>query len=127
MSHASRGVLPQHRSRIRVPARTFQHRLAERSLQQHKGTDLSDRQAAEAVCCRIDFRYALAMELDDPGFHHCVLADFRERLAQDDRTDRLLDLAPARLKDAGLLRERTTQHTASTHVLAAVGDLTRLG
>ncbi len=41
---------------------------------------LPDRQAAEAVRCRIDFTYALAMELDDPGFHHSVLADFRERL-----------------------------------------------
>ncbi|MFC0842234.1 MULTISPECIES: transposase [Streptomyces] len=31
---------------------------------------LSDGQAAEAVRCRIDFTYAMAMELDDPGFHH---------------------------------------------------------
>jgi IS5 family transposase len=88
--------------------------------------DLSDRQAAEAVRCRIDFKYALALELDDPGFHHSVLADFRDRLAQGDRADRLLDLALARLKEAGLVRERGTQRTDSTHVLAAVRDLTRL-
>lgn len=88
--------------------------------------DLSDRQAAEAVRCRIDFKYALAMELDDPGFHHSVLTDFRDRLTQGNRADRLLDLALARLKDAGLVRERTTQRTDSTHVLAAVRDLTRL-
>lgn len=88
--------------------------------------DLSDRQAAEAVRCRIDFKYALAMELDDPGFHHSVLADFRERLTEGGRADRLLDLALARLKEAGLVRERTTQRTDSTHVLAAVRDLTRL-
>lgn len=87
---------------------------------------LSDRQAAEAVRCRIDFKYAMAMELDDPGFHHSVPADFRDRLAQGDRADRLLDLALARLKEAGLVRERTTQRTDSTHVLAAVRDLTRL-
>ncbi|GGM20950.1 hypothetical protein GCM10010129_76510 [Streptomyces fumigatiscleroticus] len=87
---------------------------------------LSDRQAAEAVRCRIDFKYALAMELDDPGFHHSVLADFRDRLAQGDRADRLLGLVLARLKEAGLVRERTTQRTDSTHVLAAVRDLTRL-
>lgn len=87
---------------------------------------LSDRQAAEAVRCRIDFKYAMAMELDDPGFHHSVLADFRDRLAEGDRADRLLDLALARLKEAGLVRERTTQRTDSTHVLAAVRDLTRL-
>ncbi|MEO3768731.1 IS1182 family transposase [Streptomyces sp. B8F3] len=87
---------------------------------------LSDRQAAEAVRCRIDFKYAMAMELDDPGFHHSVLADFRERLAEGDRADRLLDLTLARLKEAGLVRERTTQRTDSTHVLAAVRNLTRL-
>nr|WP_237508855.1 transposase [Streptomyces sp. SID8382] len=87
---------------------------------------LSDRQAAEAVRCRIDFKYAMAMELDDPGFHHSVLADFRNRLAEDGRADRLLDLALARLKETGLVRERTTQRTDFTHVLAAVGDLTRL-
>lgn len=87
---------------------------------------LSDRDAAEAVRCRIDFKYALGLDLDDPGFHHSVLTDFRDRLLEDGRADRLLDLALARLKDAGLARERTTQRTDSTHVLAAVRDLTRL-
>ncbi|MFE5524719.1 transposase [Embleya sp. NPDC056538] len=87
---------------------------------------LSDRQAAEVVRCRVDFTYALSMELDDPGFHHSVPADFRERIAQGDRADQLLDLALARLKNAGLVRERTTQRTDSTRVLAAVRELTRL-
>ena len=88
--------------------------------------DLSDRGAAEAVRCRIDFKDALGLDLDDPGFQHSVLSDFRERLLEDGRADRLLDLAPARLKEARLVRERTTQRTGSTHVLAAVRDLTRL-
>src|SRR5260370_15299059 len=88
--------------------------------------DLSGRDAAEAVRCRIDFKYALGLGLDDPGFHHSVLGDFRDRLLEDGRVDRLLDLALARLKEAGLVRERTTQRTDSTHVLAAVRDLTRL-
>ena len=74
--------------------------------------------------CRIDFKYALAMELDDPGFHQSVLTDFRDRLAEGERADRLLYLALARLKQAGLVRERTTQHTDSTHVLTTVRDLT---
>jgi transposase len=87
---------------------------------------LSDREAAEAVRCRIDFKYALGLDLDDPGFHHSVLGDFRERLLEEGRPDRLLDLALARLKEAGLVRERTAQRTDSTHVLAAVRDLTRL-
>ncbi|WP_282692638.1 transposase [Streptomyces sp. CC208A] len=40
---------------------------------------LSNRQVTEAVRCRIDFMYAMAMELDDPGVHHSVPADFRDR------------------------------------------------
>ncbi len=51
---------------------------------------------------------------------------FRDRLLEEERADRLLDLALARLKEAGLVRERTAQRTDSTHVLAAVRDLTRL-
>ncbi|MFJ9034780.1 DciA family protein [Streptomyces sp. NPDC102274] len=92
---------------------------------------LSERQAAEAVRCRIDFGCAPAMELDDPGFHHGVPAGFRECLAQGVRADRLLGLAPVRLKDAGLVcgrgtRRSGTRRTDSTHVLAAVCDLIRL-
>ena len=63
--------------------------------------DLSGRDAAEAVRCGIDFEYALGLDLDDPGFHHGVLGDFRDRLLEDGRADRLLDLAPARLKEPG--------------------------
>ncbi|MBA9043335.1 ATP-binding cassette domain-containing protein [Streptomyces griseofuscus] len=55
-----------------------------------------------------------------------LLADFRDRLTEDDRADRILDLVLGRLKDAGLVRERTTQRTDSIHVHAAVRDLTRL-
>jgi Transposase domain (DUF772) len=42
--------------------------------------NLSDRDAAEAVRCRIDFTYAPGLDLDDPGFCHSVPGDFRERL-----------------------------------------------
>lgn len=55
--------------------------------------DLPDRQAAEAVRCRINFTYTVGLELDDPGFHHSVLGDLRDRIAQDDRADRALDVA----------------------------------
>jgi transposase len=61
--------------------------------------------------CRIDFTYALALVLDDPGLPHSVLADFRDRLTEDDRADRLLDLALACLKAAGLVSERGRQRT----------------
>jgi len=37
---------------------------------------LTDRQAAEAVQQRIDWKYALALELSDPGFDFSVLSKF---------------------------------------------------
>ncbi len=38
---------------------------------------LSDVQAADAVRSRIDWKYALCLELDDPGFDSAVLSEFR--------------------------------------------------
>jgi transposase len=42
--------------------------------------NLTDRQAADAVRGRIDWKYALGLELTDPGFDHTVLTGFRQRL-----------------------------------------------
>jgi hypothetical protein len=42
---------------------------------------LTDRQAAEAVRERIDFKYALGLDLADPGFDFSVLSEFKDRLA----------------------------------------------
>lgn len=43
---------------------------------------LSDRQAADAVRGRIDWKYALGMELSDARFDATVLCEFRNRLCQ---------------------------------------------
>jgi transposase len=69
--------------------------------------ELSDRDAAEAVRCRIDFKYALGLELDDPGFHHSVPGDFRDRLLEEGRADRLPGLALARLKECSSAQYRS--------------------
>ncbi|WP_405097715.1 transposase [Micromonospora sp. NBC_01412] len=66
----------------------------------------TDRQAARAVACRIDWKYALRMELTEPGFDHSVLSEFRDRLAECDRADRLLAVLVDRLARAGLVRAR---------------------
>lgn len=42
--------------------------------------NLSDRQAADAVRGRLDWKYLLGLDLDDPGFDHSVLVEFRQRL-----------------------------------------------
>jgi transposase len=53
--------------------------------------DLSDRQAAEAVRSRMDWKYVLGLELTDPGFHHTVLSEFRTRLVTGEAEQLLLD------------------------------------
>ena len=88
--------------------------------------NLADRQAAQAVACRLDWKYALGLELDAPGFHYSVLCEFRERMAEGDRADRLLAVMVDRLVAAGLVKARGRQRTDSTHVLAAVRTLSRL-
>ena len=84
---------------------------------------LSDRQAADAVRARIDWKYALGLELTDPGFHFSVLAEFRARLVAGGAEHLLLDRMLERFKTHGLVRARGRQRTDSTHVLAAVHDL----
>ena len=84
---------------------------------------LSDRQAADAVRARIDWKYALGLELTDPGFHFSVLAEFRARLVAQGAEHLLLDRMLERFKVRGLVKARGKQRTDSTHVLAAVHDL----
>ena len=88
--------------------------------------NLSDRQAAEAVRARIDWKYALSLELTDPGFDYSVLSQFRSRLVQGKAEHRLLDRMLAHFQDKGLIKARGRQRTDSTHVLAAIRVLNRL-
>jgi transposase len=87
---------------------------------------LSDRAAADAVRGRIDWKYALSLELTDAGFDHTVLSEFRTRLLIGDAERRLLDLLLRCARDRGLLKARGRQRTDSTHVLAAVRALNRV-
>src|SRR3954467_10044712 len=90
------------------------------------GEGLSDRQAAEAVRGRIDWKYALGLELTDPGFDHTVLSEFRSRLVHGQAELLLLDTLLDRCRELELIRQRGRQRTDSTHVLAAVRPLNRL-
>ncbi|HYD30011.1 MAG TPA: transposase [Azospirillaceae bacterium] len=76
--------------------------------------DLPDRQAAEAVRGRIDWKYALSLDLTDPGFNFSVLSEFRTRLIAGERETLLLDTVLERLKEAGLVKARGQQRTDST-------------
>ena len=91
---------------------------------------LSDRQAADAVRARIDWKYALGLELTDTGFDDSILSEFRARLIGDEvgtgwegvLLSRLLDQA----RQQGWLKARGRQRTDSTHVRAAIRTLNRL-
>jgi transposase len=87
---------------------------------------LSDRQAAEAVRERIDWKYARALELTDPGFDFSVLTEFRTRLLTGGAETPLLQALLELCKSRGWLKARGRQRTDSTHVLAAIRDLNRL-
>src|ERR671933_719625 len=87
---------------------------------------LSEREAADAVRARIDWKYALGLELTDPGFHYSVLSEFRHRLVSHEKAQLLLDTLLDHCATNGLLEGKHKQRTDSTHVLAAVRTLSLL-
>jgi len=87
---------------------------------------LSDRQAADAVRARIDWKYALGLELTDTGFDASVLSEFRTRLVDGGAAQQLLERMLERLRAQGLLVRGGRQRTDATCVVAAVRDLNRL-
>jgi transposase len=88
--------------------------------------NLTDRQAADAVRSRIDWKYALSLELTDEGFDFSVLSEFRQRLLEHEAGERLLNTMLEQFVAAGLLSSGGKQRTDSTYVLASVRDLNRL-
>ncbi|MEV8393791.1 MULTISPECIES: IS1182 family transposase [unclassified Streptomyces] len=84
---------------------------------------LTDRQTAEAVRARIDFKYALGLDLGDPGFDFSVLSEFRDRLVEADAGRRVLDGILAAVQEKGLLKSAGRARTDSTHVLSAAREM----
>src|SRR6185437_10672577 len=66
--------------------------------------NLSDRQAAASVRARIDWKYALGLDLTDSGFHYSVLSEFRGRLVQGGKEQILLDRLLERCRQRGWLK-----------------------
>ena len=87
---------------------------------------LSDRQAADAVRARIDWKYALSLELTDEGFDYSVLSQFRTRLLDGEAEQYLFETMLSVFQEKGLLKTRGKQRTDSTHILAAIRILNRL-
>ena len=87
---------------------------------------LTDRQAADAVRSRIDWKYLLCLELKDVGFNHTVLSEFRTRLVRAEAECLIFERLLYFCQDRGWLKARSRQRTDSTHVLANIRAMTRL-
>src|SRR5258707_284414 len=88
--------------------------------------NLTDRQAANAVRERLDWKYALGLELSDTGFDYSLLSAFRSRLVEASAETLLLERLIEVCKQRGWLKEGGKQRTDSTHVLARVRSLSNL-
>ena len=88
--------------------------------------DLSDRQAADAVRSRIDWKYALSLARTDPGFDSTGFSEFRTRLVTGATEQRILDAILTKCRAHGWLMARGRQRTDSTHVLAHVHAVNRV-
>ncbi|MFD4946256.1 transposase [Streptomyces sp. NPDC058239] len=87
---------------------------------------LSDRQSADPVRGRTDWKYALNLELSDPGFDCSVLSEFRDRVVAGGRRSTLMEVLLNRCREHGLPRAGGRQRTDSTHVLAATREINRM-
>ncbi len=100
---------------------------------------LSDRQAAKAVKTRLDWKVALGLRVDDPGFDSTRLVRFRSRFlgrtsadeqkaASDEEKERvrlLFDRIVDKLCAYGLIRKDQAIRLDSTHVLSAAKNINR--
>jgi transposase len=87
---------------------------------------LSDRQAAAMVRTRLDWKYALHLGLEDPGFDASVLSEFRTRLVDHAAQRQLFDALLEQFREQGLLGGRALQRSDSMTILSAVRALNRL-
>jgi hypothetical protein len=85
-----------------------------------------DRQAAEALRMRMDWKYALHLPLDSMGFDFSVLSEFRDRLLEQKAERRIFDRLVEAFRAKGLIKERGKQRTVSMAMLTKVRLLSRL-
>ncbi len=88
--------------------------------------NLPDRDAADAVRARIDWKYALHLELDDMGFDASVLSEFRVRLDKHEVAQAMFEHILKQLQALGLVQKGGKQRTDATAVLAATRTLNRV-
>jgi transposase len=88
--------------------------------------NLTDRQAANAVRARMDWKYALGLSLEDAGFDYSVLSEFRQRLLKGEKEELLLERILKAAEEKGLLEGKQTQRTDATWAVAHIRRMNRL-
>jgi len=88
--------------------------------------DLSDRQAAEAMRVRLDWKFALHRPVDYAGFNFSVLSEYRARLVTHKAEARVFEAVLEQLKELGMIKVRGRQRTDSLAVLTRVRTLNRI-
>jgi transposase len=85
-----------------------------------------DRQAADALRTRMDWKYALHLPPDAAGIDHGALCRFRDRLRGNEAGLRVLGRMLDRLGGPGLLANDHWRRSDAGRVLAAVDELSAL-
>jgi transposase len=87
---------------------------------------LADRQAINALCMRLDWKYALHLPLEYEGFDFSVLSEFRDRLIQGGATGRVFEKLVEQIRALGLIKAHGKQRTDSLAMVTKVRRLCRL-
>jgi transposase len=87
---------------------------------------IPDRDAADLVVARIDWKYALHLPLAYTGFDHSDLCNFRKRVLLERDKKLLFKAIVTKLKALGCVKKKGRQRTDSLAVLAAVREMSEL-
>jgi transposase len=87
---------------------------------------LADRQAAQALRMRLDWKYALHLPLEDAGFDFSILSEFRDRLIEGQAEQRVFEKLVEEIRAIGLIKERGKQRSDSIAMLVKVRRLSRI-
>jgi transposase len=87
---------------------------------------VADRQAAQALRMRLDWKYALHLPLEDSGFDFSVLSEFRDRLIEGNAAQRVFEKLVEEIRALGLIKEHGKQRTDSIAMLTKVRRLCRV-
>jgi len=88
--------------------------------------DLPDRQAADAVRTRLDWKYALHLPLHHPGIDASALSEFRQRLRLNRAGQAVFQRMLTRLAELGLWGNGDKRQSDVLDVLTAIDDLSRV-